>query len=275
MPTFSKNYKWEDNSVKKAFKMVEGKSMSEEAREVIVSMMRDFTRSLIMQTQQLKETSKRTRINTNDVLFATKLLLSDAPNLCMMANGNGIEMSNQAKECGKVRESEHFIRQSKMKKTIKDMQFSKCHIGKAAVAHLTGVVEEFIKEILTLAIYIAGNGGNTRVTAHHIRVAIGNDDELDKFFKDKMVIRQGGVMPSFEFNQSFKTTPRFAVSADQGDDYDNENSFVFGLNNLSIASPTSRVVSRKMKSEDYEDEEEDDYYDDDDDEFEHATEYCF
>ncbi|KAI9249792.1 histone-fold-containing protein [Phascolomyces articulosus] len=68
-------------------------------------------------------------------------------------------------------------------------------IGAGAPVFLAAVLEYLTAEILELAGNAARDNKKMRVTPRHLKLAIGNDEELSKLL-DHVTISQGGVLPN-------------------------------------------------------------------------------
>ncbi|UYV82835.1 HTA1 [Cordylochernes scorpioides] len=68
-------------------------------------------------------------------------------------------------------------------------------IGAGAPVYLTAVVEYLVAEILELAGNVARDNKRSRILPRHVQLAVQNDLDLSRLFKD-VTIAQGGVIPS-------------------------------------------------------------------------------
>ncbi|XP_075450541.1 histone H2A-like [Ascaphus truei] len=68
-------------------------------------------------------------------------------------------------------------------------------IGTGSAVYLAAVLEYLCAEILELAGNAARDNKKGRMTPRHFKLAIGNDDELNKLFEG-ITIAQGGVLPN-------------------------------------------------------------------------------
>ncbi|PKC56736.1 histone H2A.1 [Rhizophagus irregularis] len=69
------------------------------------------------------------------------------------------------------------------------------HIGSGAPIYFAAVVEYLIAEIVELAGNAAEDNKRARITPRHLQLAIRNDEELNKLFRN-VTIAQGGVLPN-------------------------------------------------------------------------------
>ena len=65
-----------------------------------------------------------------------------------------------------------------------------------AAVYLAAVCEYLIAEVLELAGNAAQESKRVRITPRHVMLAVRNDDELNKFFKD--AVFAGGVIPHID-----------------------------------------------------------------------------
>ncbi|KAK0416464.1 hypothetical protein QR680_012502 [Steinernema hermaphroditum] len=68
-------------------------------------------------------------------------------------------------------------------------------IGSGGPIYLAAVMEYLIAEILELAGNAAQDNRKSRITPHHVMLAVRNDEELSKLFSDA-TFAQGGVIPN-------------------------------------------------------------------------------
>ena len=67
-------------------------------------------------------------------------------------------------------------------------------IGSFAPVYLAAVLEYLVAEILELAGIVVRDCGRDKILPRHVLLAVKNDSELDKLFKE-VVIEGGGVLP--------------------------------------------------------------------------------
>ena len=82
---------------------------------------------------------------------------------------------------------------SRMTRYLRKGQYAK-RIGSGAGVYLAAVLEYLTAEIAELAGNCARDHKRTRIIPRHITLAIKNDEELNKLFKD-VTIAGGGTMP--------------------------------------------------------------------------------
>ncbi|XP_039723172.1 histone H2A type 1-C-like [Pteropus medius] len=70
-------------------------------------------------------------------------------------------------------------------------------IGASASVYLAAVLEYLTAEILQLAGNAARGDRKTRISPHHLQLAIRNDEELNKLL-GRVTIAQGGVLPNIQ-----------------------------------------------------------------------------
>lgn len=68
-------------------------------------------------------------------------------------------------------------------------------VGPAASVYLTSTLEYLTAEILELAGNAAKDNKKARIIPRHIQLAVRNDEELNKLFRN-VTIAQGGVLPN-------------------------------------------------------------------------------
>mmetsp|Transcript_39926 Transcript_39926/g.103042 ORF Transcript_39926/g.103042 Transcript_39926/m.103042 type:complete len:156 (-) Transcript_39926:153-620(-) len=68
-------------------------------------------------------------------------------------------------------------------------------IGAGAAVYLTAVLEYLVSEIVELSGNAAQDNKKKRIIPRHIQLAVRNDEELNRLFKD-VTIASGGVLPN-------------------------------------------------------------------------------
>lgn len=75
-------------------------------------------------------------------------------------------------------------------------QKSRLRVGVGAPVYLSAVLEYLVAEVLELSGNAARDCKNNRITPRHILLALGNDEELNKFFLNNSgIVPNGGVVP--------------------------------------------------------------------------------
>ncbi|GBB91903.1 hypothetical protein RclHR1_19340002 [Rhizophagus clarus] len=69
------------------------------------------------------------------------------------------------------------------------------HIGSGAPVYFAAVIEYLVAEIVELAGNAAADNKKKRIIPRHLQLAIRNDEELNKLFRD-VTIAEGGVLPN-------------------------------------------------------------------------------
>ncbi|CAB4420550.1 unnamed protein product [Rhizophagus irregularis] len=88
------------------------------------------------------------------------------------------------------------------------------HIGSGAPIYFAAVVEYLIAEIVELAGNAAEDNKRARITPRHLQLAIRNDEELNKLFRN-VTIAQGGVLPNIHQSLLPKPPKKSAKNAEQ------------------------------------------------------------
>ncbi|CAB4395351.1 putative histone H2A.1 [Rhizophagus irregularis] len=88
------------------------------------------------------------------------------------------------------------------------------HIGSGAPIYFAAVVEYLIAEIVELAGNAAEDNKRARITPRHLQLAIRNDEELNKLFRN-VTIAQGGVLPNIHQSLLPKPPKKSAKNVEQ------------------------------------------------------------
>ncbi|RGB29071.1 histone H2A [Rhizophagus diaphanus] len=88
------------------------------------------------------------------------------------------------------------------------------HIGSCAPIYFAAVVEYLIAEIVELAGNAAVDNKRARITPRHLQLAIRNDEELNKLFRN-ITIAQGGVLPNIHQSLLPKPPKKSAKNVEQ------------------------------------------------------------
>jgi len=88
-------------------------------------------------------------------------------------------------------------------------------ITKGAAMYLAATLEYLIAEILELAGKAAKDNSKSRITPRHLMLAIRNDEELGKLFKDGIIPR-GGVLPVIHSNHFLRLSINPSRKVKQG-----------------------------------------------------------
>ncbi|CAB4496194.1 unnamed protein product [Rhizophagus irregularis] len=88
------------------------------------------------------------------------------------------------------------------------------HIGSGAPIYFAAVVEYLIAEIVELAGNAAEDNKRARITPRHLQLAIRNDEELNKLFRN-VTIAQGGVLPNIHQSLLPKLPKKSAKNVEQ------------------------------------------------------------
>ncbi len=97
-------------------------------------------------------------------------------------------------------------------------------VGSAAPVYLAAVLEYLAAEILELAGNACRDNKRTRINPRHMTLAVGNDSELSKLFKDT-TIAEGGVLPKIESALLPKKKGKKGAEADEEESQSGSQSF--------------------------------------------------
>ncbi|KNC48645.1 histone H2A [Thecamonas trahens ATCC 50062] len=178
--------------------------MSRKAMAVVSDIVNDFLRRMYPVMVQLAKASFRAHFEPADAVTAASLVLqgelakhakSEANHALTKAQAALSQDTNTTKRLDTGSFDGLVFAKRTIKRFLLTLAMSPPRFADGTVVCITAVTEYIVAEILELSGNAARDNRRARINPRHIQLAIRNDEELERLFRNS-IISSGGVLPS-------------------------------------------------------------------------------